>query len=49
MSETETGTDDQSFPSEDSGTPWGSPGGAIKRWIRRHRANDAESESDTDS
>lgn len=28
------------------GTPWGAPGGAVKRWIRRRRADDGESESD---
>jgi hypothetical protein len=41
--------DDQGFPDGESGTPWGSPAGAIKRWIRRYRATDSEASSDTDS
>ena len=41
--------DDQGFPDGESGTPWGSPTGAIKRWIRRYRATDAEDSSDTNS
>jgi hypothetical protein len=41
--------DDQGFPDGESGTPWGSPGGAIKRWIRRCRASDAEDSSATNT
>jgi len=31
------------------GTPWNSPAGAIKRWIRRYRATDSDDNSPTDS
>jgi len=41
--------DDQGLPDGESGTLWGSPAGAIKRWIRRYRATDSEASSDTDS
>lgn len=41
--------DDQGFTDGESGTPWGSPAGAIKRWIRQYRASSSEDSSGTDS
>lgn len=44
MSESER--DDQGLPDGESGTPWGSPAGAIKRWIHRYRVSDSEDRLD---
>jgi hypothetical protein len=34
---------------EEWGAPWGSPGGALKRWIRRRRADSNETDRNSDS
>jgi hypothetical protein len=47
MSEGES--DYRGYTDGESGTPWGSPGGAIKRWIRHYRRNGTDdSSSDAD-
>jgi hypothetical protein len=43
----EQSQDDQPFSRE--GTPWGSPAGAIKRWIRRYRHNGTHDSASSDS
>ena len=41
--------DYQGYTDGESGTPWGSPAGAIKCWIRWHRANRSEDSSGTNT